>query len=174
MGPTAPAAPRPAPRGDEAALFRTHHRRLLRLVAYDVSARPQVTEDPYAFAWTELLARQPERGNVIGWLRVVARRAAIRLAQYDRRLATSLAADDEHRAARAHPVAAEARHALGLVAGLAPRKRAVFALHISGHSYPEIVARLGMTERTVERQLRRARAAVLQGNADTADVPLTA
>jgi hypothetical protein len=51
------------------------------------SPRPQVTEDACAFAWLELIARQPERTNVMDCLRVVARREAIRLARYDRRLA---------------------------------------------------------------------------------------
>jgi hypothetical protein len=36
----------------------------------------------------QLGAEPPARTNTIGWLRVVARREAIRLAQYDRRLAT--------------------------------------------------------------------------------------
>jgi DNA-directed RNA polymerase specialized sigma24 family protein len=42
------------------------------------------------------------------------------------------------------------------------------ALHLSGHSYREIAARLELTERTVERQLLRACAAVRRGDADTA------
>jgi hypothetical protein len=37
-------------------------------------------------ASAELVARQPERTNIVGWLRIVARREAIRLARYDRRL----------------------------------------------------------------------------------------
>src|SRR3954449_11334847 len=77
---------RPPLRGDETDLFRRHHRRLLTLVARDVSARPQLIEDACAYAWLELVARQPERTNVIGWLRVVARREAIRLVRHDRRL----------------------------------------------------------------------------------------
>jgi hypothetical protein len=43
-----------------------------------------VIEDACAFAWVELLARQPERTSIVGWLRIVARREAIRLAQHDR------------------------------------------------------------------------------------------
>jgi hypothetical protein len=43
-----------------------------------------VIEDACAFAWVELLARQPARTSIVGWLRIVARREAIRLAQHDR------------------------------------------------------------------------------------------
>ena len=72
MVPTPPAVPRSAPAGDEAQLFRTRPRRRLELVARDVTARPEVIEDACAFAWLELVARQPERTNIMGWLRVVA------------------------------------------------------------------------------------------------------
>jgi RNA polymerase sigma factor (sigma-70 family) len=111
---------------------------------------------------------------VVGWLRVVARREAIRLAQYDRRMATLSAATEDHRAMRAHRANVEALEALGLVAALPPRKRGVLALQVAGHSYRETAAQLGMTERTVQRQLLRARAAVRSANADTAEVPLAA
>src|SRR4051812_36421076 len=135
MGPTSPVTPRPALRGDEEHLFRTHHRRLLRLVARDVSARPHVIEDACAYAWLELVARQPARTNIIGWLRVVARREAIRLAQYDRRLATFTPGDHDRRAAHGSRSLLEAREALGLVAAVAPRRRAVLVLQVSRHSH---------------------------------------
>ena len=163
MGTIAPFARRPPTRGDEAALFRTHHRRLLRLVARDVSARPQVIEDACAFAWLELLVRQPERTSIMGWLRVVARREALRLARHDRRSAPLSPAQPDGRAATAGARAAEAREALDLLAGLPVRKRAVLTLQVSGHSYAEIAQRLHMSPRTVERQLLRARAAVRRG-----------
>ena len=79
-----PHRPSPAPRGDEEALHRAQHQRLLGLIARDIRARPQVIEDACGHAWAELLARQPERTSIVGWLRVVARREAIRLAQCDR------------------------------------------------------------------------------------------
>jgi RNA polymerase sigma factor (sigma-70 family) len=165
----AAAAPsRPALRGDEEILYRAHHRRLLRLVAMDVGARPQVIEDACAYAWTELITRQPERTSIIGWLRVVARHQAIRLAQRDRRTVSLHALApmpaQESRATTCPPSDAtehnEALRALGLVARLPERKRASLALQLAGYSYDEIAAELEMTRRTVERQLRRARAEV--------------
>jgi RNA polymerase sigma factor (sigma-70 family) len=170
MAPTSRSVRQPVPGGDEADLFRTHHRRLLQLVARDVSARPQVIEDACAFAWLELVARQPARTNILGWLRVVARREAIRLARYDRRLAALTPRDHDRRAAHAHRSRLEAREALGLVAALPPRKRAVLAPQVSGHSYREMAAGLQISERTVERQVLRARAAVRRAHAPAADV----
>jgi RNA polymerase sigma factor (sigma-70 family) len=145
--------------GDESELFRTHHRDLLRLVACDVSARPQVIEDACAFAWAELVARQPERMNVIGWLRVVARREAIRLAVYDRRTA-ALSPDADVCTGGREMLRLDAREALERLAALPPRKRTVLTLQVSGCSYAEIARELHMTSRTVERQVLRARAAV--------------
>jgi RNA polymerase sigma factor (sigma-70 family) len=154
-------AHRPPPlRGDETDLFRRHHRRLLTLVARDVSARPQLIEDACAYAWLELVARQPERTNVIGWLRIVARREAIRLVRYDRRLARLGPERPDAQGAERRAARQEARDALAHLAALPARKRAVLTLRVSGHSYAEIAAELCMSQRTVERQLLRARAAV--------------
>jgi RNA polymerase sigma factor (sigma-70 family) len=150
----------PPLRGDESELFRRHHRRLLTLVGRDVTARPTVIEDACAYAWLELIARQPERTNVIGWLRIVARREAIRLAQRDRRLAALIPEHPDRGAAEAGEPGVHTRSALRLVAALPERERAVLTLHIYRHSYRETAAQLQMTERTVERQLLRARAAV--------------
>jgi DNA-directed RNA polymerase specialized sigma24 family protein len=69
----------PVLRGDEPELFRRHHVRLLRLVARDTGAPPAPAEDACAFAWLQLLRHQPERGRIVGWLRVVARHKALRL-----------------------------------------------------------------------------------------------
>jgi DNA-binding CsgD family transcriptional regulator len=110
-------------------------------------------------------AAPPARTNIIGWLRVVARREAIRLAQYDHRLTTLTPRDHDRRAVQEHRPSLEAREALGLLAALPPRKRAVLALQVSGHSYREMAAEMQMTERTVERQLLRARVAVRRADA---------
>ena len=158
----------PTPRGDEEALYRAHHTRLLRLIAHDVKARPQVIEDACAFAWAELLARQPERTSIVGWLRIVARREAIRLAQRDR-VTVSLNAVGAHRLHRAHSTGCtrsspeehyEALDTLALVAELPERKRTFLSLKVAGYSYDEIAAELDVTYTNVNRQLVRARAAV--------------
>lgn len=160
-----PHIPRPL-RGDEASLFEAHHHRLQTLVARDVRTRPAVIEDACAHAWSEFVRHQPERTCVIGWLRVVARREAIRQAQRDR-YTVSLAAlvDAAHPAVPRSRAAdgqarAEVKEALAYVAALPQRKRAAFTRHVAGYSYAEIAAQLGWTQRTVERNLLRARAQV--------------
>jgi RNA polymerase sigma factor (sigma-70 family) len=160
VAPTSPAVDRRPQRGDETELFLAHHRDLLRLVARDVTARPQVIEDACAFAWAELVVRQPERINIVGWLRVVARREAIRLVAHDRRMATLAPGADVRSAAGGELLRLDARDALELLAALPARKRTVLALQVSGCSYAEIGRELQMTSRTVERQVLRARAAV--------------
>ncbi len=159
-------SPRPL-RGDEAALYEAHHRDLPRLIARDMrSARPVVIEDACAHAWTEFVRHQPERSCVIGWLRVVARREAIRQVQRDRLTGSLDAVIDA-----AHPEAprsrmadgqarAEVLEAFGHVAALPECKRRAFTRQVAGFSYQEIAAQLGWTQRTVERNLLRARAQV--------------
>jgi len=165
MGSIAPAV---APlRGDEADLFDRHHQQLLRVVARDVRASPQLIEDGCAFAWLELVARQPDRINPMGWLRVVAGREAVRLATYDRRMHAfgETVADP----AVATELRFEVHAGLEALATLPPRQRDALTLRVSGHSHAEIGARLDMTARTVERQLGRARRAVRRaGGSSTA------
>jgi RNA polymerase sigma factor (sigma-70 family) len=166
---SAATSSRPALRGDEETLYSTHHTRLLQLVAIDVSARPQVIEDACGFAWAELIARQPERTSIVGWLRVVARREAVRLARHDRVTVSlsGLRADDPApRAARdtsppdAPYAHCEVLEALAAVAALPERQRTFLSLKVAGCSYDEIAQHLGVTWRTVDRRLVRARAAL--------------
>jgi RNA polymerase sigma factor (sigma-70 family) len=169
MAATASQTPARTPRGDEEALYRAHHTRLLRLIARDVPARPQVIEDACAYAWAELLGRQPERTSIVGWLRVVARREAIRLAQCDRAtvLMSAINPDALPFPARSTNCPAgsagercEALEALSLLAGLPDRRRTFLAAKVAGYSYEEIAAELEVSWRTVNRQLVRARTAV--------------
>jgi RNA polymerase sigma factor (sigma-70 family) len=167
--PAAEAPSHPAPRGDEEALYRAHHRSLLRMVASDVNTRPHVIEDACSFAWAKLLAYQPERTTVVGWLRVVARHEAIRLDRRDRATISlsQLFVDDTRRrgSVTGGPHATpeqcdEARDALNALAALPARKRAFLSLKVGGYSYDEIAKQLGTTWRTVNRQLVRARRTV--------------
>jgi RNA polymerase sigma factor (sigma-70 family) len=160
---------RPAPRGDEETLYRTHNHRLLDLVARDVTARRQVIEDACAYAWAELLARQPERTSIVGWLRVVARHEGIRLVQVDRAtVSLSGVAEDSAltavwstgRPTTTHEQYRAALEALAALAELPERKRTFLTLKVAGYTYDEIAEQLGTTCRTVDRQLARARAAV--------------
>src|SRR5687768_3928581 len=58
--------------GDEAELYRRHHRQLLTAVARAVNAPPELIEDACQTAWAALLRCTVERATVFAWLRVVA------------------------------------------------------------------------------------------------------
>lgn len=162
--------PIPAQRGDEAELFRLHHAALLRSVRLGLRLPAPVAEDACSIAWAQLLRTQPRRDQIHAWLRVVAVREAIRLWEQEQRHValepeSDLASD---RALGAGPaahgphdgVAGEARAALHAVAALPDRQRHVLTRRLAGYSHAEIAAETGDTLRTVQRQLRRARAGV--------------
>ena len=152
-------------RGDEAELYRRHHRALVRSVARSVTASRELIEDACQTAWLILLRRQPDRERVFGWLRTVAIYEAYRLSAIERRdvrldaigsvdggpqlVADRRACIDGH---------LDARLALARVAELPARQRRLFALQLAGLSYAEAAVVTGDSVRTVDRQLRRAHA----------------
>ena len=157
------------PRGDEADLFRRHHRRLLRSVQAATGGRRELAEDGCAFAWAQLLAKQPERGErLFGWLRTVAIHEAWRLGRSASREAAleELTGDvpaGEWEALVPARVSLddqlEARDALRTLAALRPRERCYLTLKIAGHSYREIQQICGGRSYTnVNKHLTRARA----------------
>lgn len=135
-------------RGDEAALYDRHHRALVRAVARTVRVSPAPIEDACQTAWTILLRRQPDRGRVFAWLRVVAVHEAYRLSAVERRDArlddlapvaetgdwTEIIPDR-----RALDEAVEARRALRALAGLPDRERRYLTMLVAGHRCAEIV-----------------------------------
>jgi DNA-directed RNA polymerase specialized sigma24 family protein len=143
------ATSRPARHGDEADLYRRHHRNLLRAVARVVNAPRELIEDACQSAWAIMLRRQPDRASIFAWLRVVAIHEAYRLCKAQRRcmhledlehpdgweglIASRVTIDD----------AIEARCALRLLADLPERQRVDLALLIAGFSYREICEMTG-------------------------------
>jgi DNA-directed RNA polymerase specialized sigma24 family protein len=73
--------PRPPARGDEAELFEAYSHELIRAVSSAVRrTTPQVIEDACAFAWAQLMERQPDRDRSWkGWMFRTAEREAWRL-----------------------------------------------------------------------------------------------
>jgi DNA-directed RNA polymerase specialized sigma24 family protein len=161
-----PAAPvPPAPRGDEAELYRRHHRDLHRAVARVVKAPRELVEDACQTAWAILLHTQPERYAIFAWLRVVAIHEAYRLSAIERRDARlqRLRPEDSDwhdviadRHSLDEAIAAlEALHAL---ASLAERQRSDLTLKVAGYSYQEIRALTpGRTATNVNKSLVKAR-----------------
>jgi RNA polymerase sigma factor (sigma-70 family) len=181
--PAASSGRRPAARpgalhGDEAELFRLHHRALLRHVRRAALGAPEaLIEDACLFAWLQLLRHQPERDHVRGWLCTVARREAWRLAREAKAL-TSLDAGKASGEPRSQEPLVEtipgrdsvdaahaAREALRTLASLPDKQRRYLALKVAGYSYREICALTGASYTNVNKHLTRARACVAHARA---------
>src|SRR5436190_14132483 len=178
MGRTAASIPRPeaqmAPtqtdrpvvlRGDEDQLYREHARTLRRVVRMKVNTTDDNLDDACAFAWMQLVSCQPRRNTVFAWLRTVATREAIRLDRIERSRLGAELDGLEHpalRDLRADPQTQdEVIDALDALASLADRQSVILGLHALGFRYKEIAEVTGDTARTIARQMKRARRAVL-------------
>jgi hypothetical protein len=153
--------------GDEAELFRRHHRQLRRAVAAAVSARPELIEDACQTAWMMLLRTQPDRYAIFGWLRVVAVHEAYRLSfveQRERELQRGRLDNRQLRQAfdsTSLDDAVEALEALRAVAGLPQRQRIDLTLKVAGYSYDEIRSLTGgRTFTNVSKSLAKARTGI--------------
>jgi DNA-directed RNA polymerase specialized sigma24 family protein len=136
-----------APRGDEADLYRRHHRDLHRAVAHVVKAPRELIEDACQTAWAILLYTQPERYAIFAWLRVVAIHEAYRLSAIERRdarLERLRPEDSDWHDAIADPhsldEAIAALEALRALASLPELQRIDLTLKVAGYSYEEIRA----------------------------------
>jgi RNA polymerase sigma factor (sigma-70 family) len=170
----------PPPRGDEARLFREHSRQLLRRVTHDLGGSADLAEDACAFAWLQLLRRQPERTAIGAWLRVVARHEGYRLWRV-RRTESSFEHNSHSRndGATGEPLgweellpapvdtelAFEARELLRSLTTLKPQQRAALSLRLAGYSYREIIERLGVTYTWANRHITEGRQQLRRSNA---------
>src|SRR5215213_8388445 len=73
----------PAPRGDEAELFRSYNRELVRSIAAAVeSPSSDVIEDACSFAWAQFMRHQPDRDrDWRSWMFTTAQREAWKLSR---------------------------------------------------------------------------------------------
>ena len=163
-------------RGDEAELYRRHHRNLHRAVAHAVNAPRELIEDACQTAWAILLRTQPDRYAIFAWLRVVAIHEAYRLKAIERRETrlASLRADhrnDEDLVADPHTLddALEALEALRALAALPDRQRADLTLKIAGYTYEEIrILTGGRTFTNVNKSLVKARRRIRRSRSQAA------
>jgi len=160
-----PTETTPPPHGDEAELFRRHHRNLQRAVANAVNAPRELIEDACQTAWAILVRTQPDGYAIFAWLRVVAIHEAYRLKAIERRETrlARLRADHpngEDLVADPHTLddALEALEALRALAELPPRQRVDLSLKIAGYTYDEIRSLTGgRTFTNVNKSLWKAR-----------------
>jgi len=153
---------------DLEALYLALSRRLEQLVRMDVRAPEVVIEDACQIAWIQFVhhSGQVRRDAVLSWLATTAVREAYRLTRRESR-ELSLDAALEHadglpsapRSPGPHEVL-EQRERLAAIRALPERQQRLLWLHAFGYSYTEMAAHDGITRRTVERQLLRAKGRV--------------
>lgn len=147
---------------DLSATYRQLARHLERIVHSDVRAPHAVIEDACQSAWCALVKRHGAvpAEHTLSWLATTARREALRMNRDEQREQPLASTSQDEPVTPPLELLAEQRHQLALTGLLPDRQRQVVWLCALGLSYREIAARLGWTERTVERQLSRARCRV--------------
>jgi RNA polymerase sigma factor (sigma-70 family) len=151
--------------GDVDELYRALSRRLEQIVRVGVHAPDPVIEDACQFAWSRLVdhSHRVQRDTALGWLAKTAVHEAFKLLRRGARdLPLESAADDgdEICLATRGPGPAELvaqRERLAAIESLPVRQQRVLWLRGLGLSYEEIALHETCTQRTVERQLVRAR-----------------
>jgi RNA polymerase sigma factor (sigma-70 family) len=159
-----------------AALYARYAGSVQRLVSRRASVPWPVIEDACQSAWARLCSRDDvdvEASRVVRWLVVVAVREAWRYTERGRELPVggwltdiSAAGELPEPSGRfADPlIVALARDDLRRrLLSLTPREREFLGLQVAGLGYTEIAARLGVTARTVERQIVRGRRKLRRG-----------
>lgn len=153
--------------GDVGELYRLLSRRLERIVRVGVRAPEPVIEEACQFAWSRLVYHHDRvhRETALGWLARTAVHEAFKLIRRGNRELSLDAAEQAGELQRLliAPGPAEVlerRERLAAVGTLPRRQQRLLWLRGLGLSYEEIALQDGCTTRTVERQLRRARASL--------------
>jgi RNA polymerase sigma factor (sigma-70 family) len=134
---------------------------LRRVVAKAVDAPASIQEEACQLAWGRLVSHRAEVDEVhaLSWLATTARRATVEMLR-DRDRCVSIDADEN--LVLVAPASAgterlyEHRQRLDQLQQLPLRQQLMVWLRGLGYDYSEIASRTGDSERTVERQLRRA------------------
>ena len=155
---------------DVGETYRLLSARLEQIVRFDVRAPDPVIEDACQFAWSRLIdhADRVRREAVLSWLVTTAVREAFKLIRRGNRYLSLEAAlesggDGLLVAETTGPEQLlEQRERLASIRELSERQQRFLWLHGLGLSYSEIAIHAGCTERTVERQLLRAKHRIRQ------------
>jgi RNA polymerase sigma factor (sigma-70 family) len=140
---------------------------LRRVLAKAVDAPASIQEEACQLAWGQLVSHRAEvdEQHALSWLATTARRAAVQMLRECNRC-VSIDAEENLALVASLPVLAatenlcEYRRRLDQVRRLPIRQQRMVWLQVVGYDYPEIASRTGDSERTVERQLGRARQAL--------------
>ena len=134
-------------------------------VCSEVTAPDAVIDDACQFAWIRLLHHHHRvaRDRAVSWLIATALHEVFKLVRRDSRdlsLEQLMEETDDLRITRTAPAPEEAVGAhlrLELLQELPERQERLIWLQGLGFDYPEMATEAGMTRRTVERQLMKAR-----------------
>jgi RNA polymerase sigma factor (sigma-70 family) len=144
--------------------YRALSARLEQIVRFDVRAPDPVIEDACQFAWSRLIdhADRVRREAVLSWLVKTAVHEAFKLIRRANRCLSLEAALESGGELVATETPGpeqllEQRERLESIRELSQRQQRFLWLHGLGLSYVEIALHAGCTERTVERQLLRAK-----------------
>ena len=152
-----------------AAIYAAHDQQLRRLVARHANANDATIDDACSYAWMKLVTSEhvslgPPRCSALAWLTTTAIHRAWKLTKHDARTHPvagldelgQLAAAHGHTAPSAEHVAAQHLR-LDLVAQIPERPRRFLLRLAVGYSYTEIAAAEGVSARTTDRQIARAK-----------------
>ena len=151
--------------GDVGELYVELGRRLEQMVRREVRAPAPLIEDACQFAWWRLVihAHRVQRNAALSWLAKTAVHEALKLIRREERdlsLDAQLDGAGEAGIPSRWPgpdQIAEQSAQLELLHALPMRQRMLLVLQAAGFSYEETAASLGMSRRTVERQIMRGR-----------------
>jgi RNA polymerase sigma factor (sigma-70 family) len=155
----------PVDSGDVGELYVELARRLEQIVRREVRASAPLIEDACQFAWWRLVvhAHRVQRKAALSWLAKTAVHEALKLIRREERdlsLDARLEGGGDAGLSGRSPgpdEVTEPRAELELLCVLPVRQRMVLVLQAAGFSYEETAASLGMSRRTVERQIMRGR-----------------
>lgn len=143
-----PANERPPLHGDEERLFIVHSNRLRKVVSGCVNTSAANIEDGCAFAWLQLIVKQPRRDSVFSWLTKVAIRHAIKL-DAPRRARDAPLEDETILGARSSDAELAQRivlcETLEQLTGIHERKRRMLVMHATGFTCQEIADDAGIS-----------------------------
>ncbi len=148
---------------DLSELYRANAEQLRQIVRFSIRAPDAVIDDACQVAWSRLVGRRGElrRDAVMGWLVTTASREALRLLRRARReLPLEALAQPGAIAYAAPDQIVEFRERLDQIGALSRRQQRLVWLHGFGLTYAEMASYTGDTERTIERQILRAKRAL--------------
>jgi RNA polymerase sigma factor (sigma-70 family) len=151
----------PPAHGDEADLFASFQHKLVRQLTRHLGGDRHLAEEACAFAWLQLLRRQPDRARIGGWLYTVGKHEAYAILRRRRQVDDDADLEQQPRRSAEDPLEQlEHQELLALVECLSAPQRLALGLFARGYSYGQICAATGKTYTWVNRHITEGRARI--------------